>query len=223
MAKIRKFAAFILVTVVFSGAFSIASAQDYYEDDHVFTGGLVAGANFTQVDGDNYAGYHKVGLNAGGIVFVKFGENFSGSLEIGYAQKGSRAHQPQLSNHQVFTILKYNIDLNYAEVPIMLNYVDHKKFFAGAGLSYAQLVGSNESVTASPALPPDVDLNDYRFKKYDVNFLLGFGIHLVKGFYLNARFQYSLVPVRKDIYSELGRAEQYNNVWAIRLMYLFEK
>lgn len=223
MAKIRKFAALILATVIFSGLSDTVSAQSYYEDPHVFTGGLVAGANFTQVDGDNYAGYHKVGLNAGGIVFARFAENFSGSIEISYVQKGSRAHQPQRSNTGAFTVLKYNIDMSYAEVPIMLNYVDKKKFFAGAGFSYAQLVSSKETVITNPAFPSNIDLNDYPFKKYDVNFLLGFGVHLAKGFYLNARFQYSLIPVRKNIYSELGRAEQFNNVWAIRLMYLFEK
>lgn len=223
MAKIRKFAAFILTGVIITGLFNAAFAQSDYEDGQTFTGGLILGANFTQVDGDNYAGYHKTGLNTGGIVFANLAENFAVSMEILYSQKGSRAHQTQRSNTGLFTILKYNIDLNYAEVPIMLNYVDKKRFFAGAGVSYSQLVGSKESVITIPDFPSTIDLTKYPFKKYDVDFLLGFGFKIVKGLYLNARFQYSVLPVRKDIYKEFGRAEQYNNVWAIRLMYLFQK
>jgi hypothetical protein len=50
---------------------------------------------------------------------------------------------------------------------------------------------------------------------------VGGSLKLVKGLHLNLRFQYSLLPVRKTIYPELGRAEQYNNVWTFRLVYLF--
>src|SRR5688500_17244565 len=67
------------------------NAQSYYvEGDNTFYGGPVLGFNFTQVDGDNYAGYNKVGLNIGGIVYTKFGSDFAASMEISYTQKGSR-------------------------------------------------------------------------------------------------------------------------------------
>ena len=56
---------------------AVAQNPDSYYDEvpRTFYGGLIAGANFTQVDGDNYAGYHKVGLNAGGIVYTRFDEH----------------------------------------------------------------------------------------------------------------------------------------------------
>ncbi|WP_276134925.1 porin family protein [Polluticoccus soli] len=223
MAKNRKFGAFLL-SAVFLMAFSTATrAQSYYEEvPRTFYGGLLAGTNFTQVDGDNYAGYHKVGLNVGGIVYTRFADKFAGSLEILFSQRGSRAHQEQRSNHRLFIIQKYNIDLNYAEVPIMFNYFDKKKAHAGAGFSYSQLISSKETVLTTDPTVNALDFEkEYPFKKYDVNFILGGGLRLYKGLFLNLRFQYSLVPVRKDIHPELGRAEQYNNSYVLRLMYLF--
>jgi hypothetical protein len=223
MAKNRKFGALLLFAMLLAAFSQAVNAQSYYEEtQRTFYGGLLAGTNFTQVDGDNFAGYHKVGLNVGGIVYTQFAERFAASLEILFSQRGSRAHQTQPSNRQQFLISKYNIDLNYAEVPIMLNYFDRKKAHAGAGFSYAQLISSKETVVTTDASVNAIDLNDqYPFKKYDVNFLLGGSLHLYKGIFLSLRFQYSLLPVRKSIHPELGRAEQYNNSYVLRIMYLF--
>lgn len=224
MAKIRKFGSLIASSIFLSVLFNNALAQsNYYEDNpRTFYGGVVFGGNFTQVDGDNYAGYRKVGLNAGGIVYVQMAEHIAPSLEILYSQKGAHGHKAQPSNSRAFDILKYDIKLNYAEIPVMLNYFDKRKSHFGAGFSYSQLISSKETATTN-----NVKFNDtmkfdrYPFKKMDLNFVIGGQLHLVKGLFLNVRFQYSLVPVRKKIFPEFGRAEQYNNAWVMRLMYLF--
>lgn len=224
MAKNRHFAAFLAITGVLTGFGYQGFAQSsYYEEvQRTFYGGLVAGANFTQIDGDNFAGYHKAGLNVGGKVYAHLAPRIATSVEILFSQKGSRAHQSQLSNTQKYVIHKYNIDLNYAEVPVMINYFDRDKAHAGIGLSYSQLISSREFVVTSPDFPATIDLNeDYPFKKYDLNFLIGGSIHLLKGIFLDIRFQYSLTPVRTSIDSELGRADQYSNLYVFRLMYLF--
>jgi hypothetical protein len=223
MAKIRKFAGFIVVLFALTTSFNQSYAQSYYvEEPRTFFGGLIAGGNFTQVDGDNYAGYHKIGVNVGGIVYARFTNNIAGSLEILYSEKGSRGHRSQLSNNRVFELKRYNINLNYAEVPVMLNYFDKQWANFGAGLSYSQLIGSKESVeTNNTTFNDTINFDRYPFKKYDLNFIVGGSLKLVKGLHLNLRFQYSLLPVRKTIYPELGRAEQYNNVWTFRLVYLF--
>ncbi|MGN6568281.1 MAG: hypothetical protein ACTHJ0_10035, partial [Flavipsychrobacter sp.] len=84
MAKIRKLALFIVVLLTSVGFFNKLEAQSnyYVEEQRVFYGGLVAGANFTQVDGDYFAGYHKVGINIGGIVYAQLAEHVAASLEI---------------------------------------------------------------------------------------------------------------------------------------------
>lgn len=224
MAKIRKFSVFTLCALLIVGFNTRLLAQDayYVEDPHTFIAGLVGGADFTQVDGDNFAGYHRVGINAGGIVYTRISDNLAVSLEILYTQKGSHSNGERVSNSHAYLIEKYDINLHYAEVPLQLCYFDKRKSHFGAGLSFARLITYNETVTTTPTLPPSVDLyKDYPFRKYDLNFIIGGNLHLVGGLFLNARFQYSLMPVRKNIYPEFGRPEQYNNMWTVRMMYLF--
>lgn len=198
-------------------------AQNYYiEDTKTFYGGFVAGSTFTQVDGDNFAGYSKAGFTVGGVAYAQLAPHIAGSMEILYTQKGARSNKTQASNNKLYMIQKYGIDLNYAEIPLMLNYFDKRKSHFGAGVSYSQLINYKETVTTQPAFPDSIDLDKYPFKKYDINFLVSGTLHLYKGLYLTYRFQYSLAPVRTKIYPEFGRAEQYNNMHVLRLMYLFD-
>lgn len=220
MLKFRKLT--LLSAVLIVGWVNNVDAQNYYiEDENTFYGGLVAGATFTQVDGDNFAGYTKAGATVGGIVYAQLIDKLAGSIEILYTQKGARSNKTQLSNNRIYRIDKYAIDLNYAEVPIMLNYFDRRRSHFGAGISYSQLISYKESAVTSPNLPDTLDLDDYPFRKFDLNFLLSGSLHLYKGLFLTYRFQYSLIPVRTNIYAEFGRAEQYNNMHVLRLMYLF--
>lgn len=208
--------------LLITGLINNTSAQSYYvEDENTFSGGLVAGSTFTQVDGDNFAGYTKMGFTFGGIVYARLVDKIAGSIEILYTQKGARSNKTQISNNRVFLIEKYAIDLNYAEVPIMINYFDKRKSHFGAGISYSQLISYKETPVTKPAFPDSIDLDQYPFKKYDLNFLISGSLHLYKGLFLTYRFQYSLLPVRTNIYKEFGRAEQYNNMHVLRLMYLF--
>ena len=99
-------------------------------------------------------------------------------------------------------------------------YFDKRKSHFGAGFSYSQLINAEEKVTTLE--PFNDDLSKYPFKKFDINFLVGGNLHLYKGLFLNVRFQYSMLSVRKNYYPEFGRADQFNNVWVVRLMYLFQ-
>ena len=200
-----------------------AAAQNpdsYYEEvPRTFYGGLIAGANFTQIDGDNYAGYHKVGINAGGVVYARLGEHLAASIEILYSQKGSRGHKEQETGGGL--ILSYNAKLTYAEVPLQLNYFDRRRSHFGAGLSIARLVSVKEDGVFVPTSTP-TNFDAYPINKMDYNFIVGGSLHLVKGLFLNARFQYSLVSIRNDVpYPFAGRGQQFNNMWTVRMMYLF--
>ncbi|HVW99158.1 MAG TPA: hypothetical protein VHA52_01745, partial [Candidatus Babeliaceae bacterium] len=59
------------------------------------------------------------------------------------------------------------------------------------------------------------------FKDNELDMVAGFELHLVKGLFMNVRFQYSLTPIRTDIVPNYSRAQQYNNLFVFRLMYLF--
>jgi len=194
-------------------------AQSYYEDVRTFYGGVECGANFCQVDGDNFAGYHKTGFNVGGIVYTKLDEHVAASIEVLYVQKGSRSKGYFTMSPGQF-IVDYGITLNYAQVPIVLNYFDNHKNHFGGGVSYSRLGTSKEYITTSPT-PNTIDLNLFPFKKSDYCLLLNGSLHCWKGLYLNMRFEYSLLSIRDKVPQGYSRGQQFNNVYSIRLMYLF--
>lgn len=69
----------------------------------------------------------------------------------------------------------------------------------------------------------DLDFSKYAFKKDAFDFVAGAELHFWKGLFLNIRFQYSLIPIRTQLPPPAyARAEQYSNLWAVRLMYLLK-
>lgn len=229
MIKSRKFGAFITLVIILTtfsiGLYAQAEYDEdfqrgyYIEEPRVFYGGLLLGANFCQVDGDNFAGYHKIGANVGGIVYGQFTKHGAVSLEILFSQKGAKSNIVKESGINNLFIQKYNISANYAEVPIMINYFDKRKSHFGIGVSYSRLVSVSETMTTDPAIPFDFD--QYPFRKNNLEGIAGAQLHLVKGLFLNVRFQYSLLPIRTNVPPNFSRAQQFSNVWVVRLMYLF--
>lgn len=231
MDKSRKFAAFLSIAIILMGfsASSYAQVDDeqeggmYVEKPRVFYAGLIGGVNFCQVDGDYFAGYHKIGANVGAIAYAQIKKHLALSMEILYSQKGSKATIARkfadTVNHPGY-ILGYGINVNYAEIPIMINYFDKRKSHFGVGISYSRLASSTETLTTDPAMAAP-DPSKYPFRKNNLDALAGFHLHLVKGLFLNVRFQYSLTPMRSAIPPVISRATQYNNLWVVRLMYLF--
>lgn len=230
MNKSRKFAALITITIILTAFGSTVRAQETDDDeDHglyvaqprIFYAGFIAGGNFAQVDGDNFAGYRKIGANFGGIGYVQFAKHVALSWEILYSQKGAKSDISRLSNliDSVY-ITKYGITVNYAEIPVMINYFDKRKSHFGIGVSYSRLVSSTETLQTDPIYA--IDLTKYPFQKNNMDILAGAQLHLWKGLFLNIRFQYSLTPMRTNSPPGFSRVQQqYNNLWTVRVMYLF--
>jgi len=219
MLLFRRNICLFIAVLLLSSIHHVAAQSSYYiEEPKLFTGGLVLGGNFSQIDGDNFAGYNKAGLNAGGIVYVRIDEHIAASLEILYSQKGSRARDP-IAVATGYSYSDYRISLNYAEIPVMINYVNKRKSNFGLGFSYSRLAFSSESFTSYPA--QIFDESQYPFKKSDLNFLIGGNFHLWKGLLLNIRYQYSLFSIRNSLPQTSENAPQFNNMWVVRLMYLF--
>ena len=222
-AKISKIAA--IATILLSTTGIRATAQAYNEEYNAFVAGLVGGLNFTQVDGDGYRGYNKIGYSGGAIIYLPFGymENMpiegtlALSMEISFTQKGSKGKDP-IPNTGV---LSQDIKLQYAEVPILLNFFrGSRKSGFGAGFSVGYLATSEELIDNGSGT---VLKNALPFKKFDFNFVLAGNIHLYKGFFLSPRFQYSLLSVRNNNSLYGGRNQQFNNVVSLRLMYLIKR
>jgi hypothetical protein len=229
MNKSRKFAALFVINILLMIFSSVARAQVddneedglYLEKPRLISVGLIGGTNFSQVDGDSYAGYHKIGANFGGIGYIRLYRHVAFSFEALYSQKGAKSNGYRYSINDSTTIIgKYGIKLNYVEIPLMINYFDQRKSHFGLGMSINRLVSSNEYMTAYPAYT--IDFTKYPFRKESFDLVAGAQMHVWKGLFFNIRFQYALSPVRTYSPADLSRAQrQFSNLWTVRMMYLF--
>lgn len=202
----------------------LSKAQSYYvEDYNLFHGAVIAGGNFTQIDGDNFAGYRKSGLNVGGAVYMYLDKNIALSLEMLYSEKGCKTtdkDRRQVANGVVVT--KYNLNINYADIPLMIHYFIPQKSHFGAGFALGRVISSEQTIEAEPSMSI---FSEGYYRNYDVSFLVNSNLRVYKGLFVNVRFQYSLANIaKKDIVNQspvFGRAQQANNVWTFRLMYMF--
>ena len=77
-----------------------------------FDGGILAGFNATQVEGDTYKGYNKPGIAAGVYVQTDLAPAIFAAMEIKYSQKGARKKSTQ-KDPEI-----YIMRLNYIEMPV---------------------------------------------------------------------------------------------------------
>ncbi len=99
-----------------------------------FEGGLVGGFNLSQLDGDDLAGFNKIGVVAGGKVGAILSERWQLSLELLFSQQGaSRTRSDDPAS------IYDKIRLNFVEAPVMINFREWK-FHVSAGVSYARLI-----------------------------------------------------------------------------------
>jgi hypothetical protein len=137
-------------------------------------------------------------------------------MEVLYAQKGSMSNGPS----NAYGINSQKIKLQYAEVPLQLNYFrGPQKSIYGMGLAIGYLAKYEESIDKGGGT---IIKNDYPFRKYELSFVMTADIHIWKGLFVCPRFQYSLIPIRVET-GGYGRNQQFNNVLSLRLMYLMGK
>jgi hypothetical protein len=202
-------------------------------------GEIIAGMNFSQVDGDECYGFHKLGMNMGLGAVVPLGKNFSFSIETLYNQKG--AYQGKQYEDQVIdtatgqVIAEYNgmykLKLDYLEVPVLIQYTDKEIFTAGVGFSYGRLVNVKEWEHDTLNLKTTLNSGIYDRTDYNVLVDLQMRIHKkIPRWKLNVRYAYSISKIRtRDFYTvpppgELySTRDQYNNLLSLRLIYVFNE
>lgn len=198
---------FILIILFFNHF--VASSQN-------FNGGILSGVVASQVDGDTYGGYNKVGLILG--IFVNYQLSNRTGLEIGLnmVQKGSR-HNPDYENNDYS---QYIMRLNYMEIPLLFNYKISEDFSMKIGPSMGYLISHYEE-------------RDYReiesnpFRNFTANWITGFNFQIAKNWSLNFLFDYSLIGIRNkpapgDRYI-LFQYGQFNNALNLSLQYTINR
>jgi len=187
-----------------------------------FIGGITAGINLTQVDGDQVFGYHKVGFNGGPFVklMIDKKQRFSVTMELLYSQKGAAKKYPAPGGalralddtllidtrySKYDTKFFYKLRTDYLEIPLIFHYDDPRsKISIGVGIAWARLVYIKEiehdytrNDTIRGARRLNTTVNSGRYNKNDWSIIGDVKIPIYKGLKLNFRFQYSLAPFGK--------------------------
>ena len=79
---------------------------------------LLFGTNFSQVDGDQLGGYHKLGLNTGIQINRNIHENWVSAFEIRYSMKGAK----KIIDPEAPPTFTLDLKYHYLEVPFLIKY-----------------------------------------------------------------------------------------------------
>ena len=155
----------MFVLVIIALTFQQGSAQD-----RRFNAAIVAGFNASQLNGDQSAGYNRIGPTAGLRGIISLQKNFYLSTEILYSQRGSR-YPTGLNNPTPGAPLK--ITTNYVDIPVVFTVMDwlneesdYYRLHFHAGPAFGRLFKASAEFS-----PYDDDTN--LFSKNDFYMLVG--------------------------------------------------
>ena len=175
-----------------------------------FEGGILGGLTASQIDGDSYSGYNKVGILAGAWVQRLFTYTVAGQMELRYVQKGSlHTNKPGDPNY-------YRAALHYIDIPIMAQYIYNEKVVFELGIGPEFLLSAKES-DGNGELPE----REPYFHTFTMSAIAGIGYTFWDVLTFSARFNYSIIPIRDHPsgQSYLLNQGQYSNVLSFAVYY----
>jgi hypothetical protein len=186
-----------------------------------FHGGVLAGFNGSQVEGDLARGYHKMGFIGGAWIQTPITENFFWGMELKYSQKGSQINPTNKNNYRY-----YIYSLNYIDMPVIIgyNYKDVFSFFGGLSFNYLINKWGKDNYGTDPTVMYS-DLSEW-----ELGMLAGIKVPFesmikrrwARNFFVDLRFQYSVLSIYGDpnpFYSYNYDYCQFNNLISTTLYY----
>ncbi len=188
--------------------------------DRQIKGLIILGTNLTQVDGDEVAGFNKLGWNAGVGAMLPLGKNFAFNLETLYNQKG--AFRKYSIAGDSTGLPYYKLRLDYLEVPAYFTYEDRHIWTVGLGFSWGRRVGYRE---IERGIPQD---SSSRYAKNDWSVLVDLQLRVWRHLKVDLRYSYSMAKIRTRNYGPLisgatWTRQQYNNVIGLRAVYVLNE
>jgi len=156
----------------------------------------MAGINACQIDGDQLAGFDKVGLTGGIKAIVNMESVFDLNVEFLFSQRGSR---PDIFNPDYDPDIEVN--LIYAELPVYFTLGDwwqeedqYYKVSAQAGLSYGRLISAR---TFDYFHSSDQSLDNLvpYFNNNDLSWLIGVSYRFNSHWGMTGRYTRSIIPL----------------------------
>jgi hypothetical protein len=109
----------------------------------IVKGELILGGNISQVDGDECYRFRKPGVHVGAGALIPITSWMDVGLEVLFNQKGAYKGD-SINQHLGLYTGKYKLNLNYAEIPVMVYLNDKDRYSLGIGVSYGRIVGLQE-------------------------------------------------------------------------------
>lgn len=204
-----------------------------------FKSGLIGGIVTSQVGGDSYSGFNKLGLTVGGFVRYGLSEKWSAQFEIAYVQKGSRNDFSISENDPSQASEFFLMRLNYIEIPLLIKF-SHRNFVYEAGLYYGSLVGlymeyrQDNGRVSGPYENLDefnqqlIDNGETKLvKDYDFGGMVGLAYKITDNILGLLRISTSFIPIKefevgqKDYYPTHLRLGYTNSALTATLRYTF--
>ena len=159
-----------------------------------FNAGFRLGGNFCQIDGDRMVGYNLLGLVGGVFVSYHFNQQWEGQFEMLYSQKGSQRVITDSTSSNINGVWDL-FQIDYLEVPVMVNYNLNKKLKISGGLGAAMMIGNYFIGRGNNVILHNADLG---ITKGEFSGTIGAQYFLSPKFSLYGRFTYSLLGINKN-------------------------
>jgi hypothetical protein len=185
-----------------------------------FHGGVMLGGDVSQVAGDNWQGYHKLGVLGGLYSALDLSDHFALQLEFDYIQKGSRKNADVAAQDYQSYLLR----MSYFEVPLVFQYTFLKKIQVEIGPAMDVLMGSYEE---SDGLEVQ---NTVALRPVTLCGILGASYFFwEKRMKVNFRWNTSILSIREPVENipddyryRFGQWGQFNDVLSLAVYYQFK-
>lgn len=196
----------IILIFVFLSSALLVNAQ-------YFNAGIKAGVVGSQVDGDGFGGYDKLGLDAGLFVNYQLSMRTALQFEMEYIQKGS-SHSPNVEKGDYS---QYKMRVNYLQLPVLFQYKLAQNFSVETGPAFGLLLSNYEE-------RDQWEIESNPFRKFALSWIVGVNYKISENWNANFRYDYSLMGIRQKpapfdryIFFQYG---QFCNTLVISIQYI---
>ncbi len=175
--------------------------------------GLFGGITASQISGDPYTGFRKLGVAAGGFMNQYIDLDIYWQAELKYVirgvYKGPEVNDPTL----------YRSTYHYIELPLSVHYLHDEKFQLEMGISPDVLVGVVFEDENGILKPTESDNNTF-----GLNVFLGLGYWITPTLMANLRYTNSAISFREtQEWNHPQYRGYFHNVMSLTLAYRFKK
>jgi len=150
-----------------------------------FKSTLLAGLSTSQINGDLYQGFDKLGIYAGVSVSTDFNNVLGAKIELLYIGKGAKKN--------VGGVEEYKTKLHYVEMPFLFSIKPVDKFEFELGLAGSYLISS--ALYEHGAEVPDGLVDMYNF---DLDGIASASYYFSGNIGINVRMEHSLIPIKNN-------------------------